>query len=210
MYGGPLKRSVYIFDSLHFHWGPHDADGTEHELDGRKFASELHIVTYNSRYSNYKKIRVLSELIFFSISASLSEAAEHPDGLSVLAFFYESSYHNKQRNYNSTFTHNLFVEHLKYVIEPSSSKILTNYKDLFTIKDLINNVNGKFYSYKGSLTTPNCNEAVTWIIMNRTLRILPEEVDEFRNVKDHRGIPITNNCRPLQDLNNRRICTNLH
>lgn len=52
------------------------------------------------------------------------------------------------------------------------------------------------------------NEAVSWIVMTKPLRIYEEELEEFRQIKDDHGNPITNNCRPVQDLNGRKIYTN--
>lgn len=33
--GGPLLERRYLFEQMHFHWGPGDC-GSEHEINGRK------------------------------------------------------------------------------------------------------------------------------------------------------------------------------
>lgn len=68
--GGPLNDK-YIVDNIHFHWGPNDDDGSEHAIDGRKFAAEAHVVSYNFKYGK------------------LSNAATKPDGLAVLGVLYK-------------------------------------------------------------------------------------------------------------------------
>lgn len=70
--GGPLFGE-YEFAQLHFHWGDNDTLGSEDLLDGVSFPMELHMVFYKKAYRNSRA------------------AQEHPDGLTVLAFFYEVS-----------------------------------------------------------------------------------------------------------------------
>lgn len=69
--GGPL-HGRYIVDNIHWHWGAsNDNDGSEHAIDGRKFAAEAHIVAYNSKYGN--------------VESSLAQS----DGIAVLGILYE-------------------------------------------------------------------------------------------------------------------------
>lgn len=68
--GGPLDGD-YEFAQFHFHWGDNDTFGSEDLIDGRSFPMELHMVFFNKRYQNFK------------------QAIEHPDGLTVLAFFFD-------------------------------------------------------------------------------------------------------------------------
>lgn len=43
--GGPL-HGRYIVDNIHWHWGANnDNDGSEHAMDGRKSATEAHVVS---------------------------------------------------------------------------------------------------------------------------------------------------------------------
>ena len=51
---------------MHFHWGADDSVGSEHTVDGKSYAGEMHLVHYNSKYGNY------------------SNALNHADGLAVL------------------------------------------------------------------------------------------------------------------------------
>lgn len=45
-------------------------------------------------------------------------------------------------------------------------------KDTFSIGDLLGSVNlTKFYRYTGSLTTPDCNEAVVWTVFQEPINV---------------------------------------
>lgn len=54
----------------------------------------------------------------------------------------------------------------------------------------------EFYQYRGSLTTPPCSEAVTWIVMKEAVTASPQQVDQFVQA-------IGANARPVQPLNQR-------
>ncbi|XP_056655555.1 carbonic anhydrase 2-like [Monodelphis domestica] len=66
--GGPLTEK-YKLTQLHFHWGRRDEEGSEHSIDDLKYASELHMVHWNTKYS------------------TVSESIHQPDGLAVVAIF---------------------------------------------------------------------------------------------------------------------------
>ena len=38
-------RGTYTVQQFHFHWGRNDSEGSEHQVEGKKFSSELHFVT---------------------------------------------------------------------------------------------------------------------------------------------------------------------
>jgi carbonic anhydrase len=47
--GGPLT-GTYIVDNIHWHWGEYDQGGSEHTVNGRQYAAEGHVVSWNSKY----------------------------------------------------------------------------------------------------------------------------------------------------------------
>jgi len=61
------------------------------------------------------------------------------------------------------------------------------------------NINN-YYTYYGSLTTPACNEVVTWILLNGPSPISPVQAQYFETSL---ALPINN--RPIQALNSRVI-----
>jgi carbonic anhydrase len=49
------------------------------------------------------------------------------------------------------------------------------FKDFIDLLDMDNN-GPAYYYYKGSLTTPGCNEVVNWIVMENTIAISEYQV----------------------------------
>jgi carbonic anhydrase len=40
---------TYRFAQLHFHWGGNSEQGSEHQIDGKAFPMEVHLVHYNTK-----------------------------------------------------------------------------------------------------------------------------------------------------------------
>ena len=69
---GPLPQGqLYSLEQFHAHWGGSSSVGSEHLVDGKSYAAELHLVFWNTRYNNFK------------------EAMKQPGGLTVLGVFLE-------------------------------------------------------------------------------------------------------------------------
>lgn len=58
--------------------------------------------------------------------------------------------------------------------------------------------NQAHYSYRGSLTTPPCNEGVDWYVMKETIEASPKQIEQFSSVYNI-------NARSVQPLNNRLV-----
>ncbi|XP_046839824.1 carbonic anhydrase 2-like [Xenia sp. Carnegie-2017] len=57
--GGGLP-GTYQLAQFHFHWGNDSTKGSEHTVNGKKYAAELHLVHVNTKYSGLneaKKVR---------------------------------------------------------------------------------------------------------------------------------------------------------
>ena len=59
-------------------------------------------------------------------------------------------------------------------------------------------VDGHFYAYDGSLTTPPCSEEVSWIVMKEPIEVSREQIEKF-------VATIGRNARPIQALNDRGV-----
>lgn len=68
--GGPLK-SKYRLEQLHFHWGLRNNEGSEHTINSRSAAMEMHVLFRNTKYSD------------------VAEATGYRNGLAVLGFLFE-------------------------------------------------------------------------------------------------------------------------
>ncbi|XP_051825914.1 carbonic anhydrase 2-like isoform X2 [Antechinus flavipes] len=69
--GGPLIGK-YRLIQFHFHWGSStNVEGSEHILDGKQYAAELHLVHWNTKYESFKV------------------AVTKDDGLAVIGIFLE-------------------------------------------------------------------------------------------------------------------------
>ncbi|KAG5849917.1 hypothetical protein ANANG_G00076790 [Anguilla anguilla] len=66
--GGPIS-GTYRLRQFHFHWGGADDRGSEHTVAGTKYAAELHLVHWNTKYPSF------------------GDAASQPDGLAVVGVF---------------------------------------------------------------------------------------------------------------------------
>jgi len=70
IYEGGLSNTYYL-EQFHFHWGTKDRIGSEHTVDGKAYAMEMHLVHYSEDYNN------------------VSAAANITGGLAVLGMFIE-------------------------------------------------------------------------------------------------------------------------
>ncbi|KAM3591746.1 uncharacterized protein V6R79_006728 [Siganus canaliculatus] len=154
--GGALSEP---YDSLqfHLHWGNGvSVPGSEHTVDGKRYPMELHIV--NSKGS---------------LNGNTTAAVADSTGLAALGWFIEAITNETD--------------------QPSSWKTLTDYLSNITesgqsatvqpgvsLNDLIGNVDlTSYYRYLGSLTTPNCNEAVVWTVFKQPIRVSSNLINLF-------------------------------
>ncbi|XP_052867698.1 carbonic anhydrase 7-like [Anopheles cruzii] len=177
--GGPL-RNKYIFEQLHFHWGPENTLGSEHSLDGQKFPLEVHLVFYNGLYGSF------------------DEAKREMHGLAVVAFFYEVVPNSEDYSLNR------WTNFLPPV-RKSGSALELSFSKSFSLNSVIGAMGWPYYSYEGSLTTPPCLETVTWIVASKRLAITEREMNLLRALDGATGGPLLQNYRPTQPVNNRRV-----
>ncbi|NWI52061.1 CAH9 anhydrase, partial [Calyptomena viridis] len=162
---------------LHLHWGSPSAPGSEHTVNGQRFAAEIHVVHYNTKYKNFK------------------EAMVHPDGLAVLGAFLgvgptENPYYQE------------ILEHL-YKIHRVGQEVLV---PGFNIAGLLPANLKLYFHYNGSLTTPPCYQSVKWTVFNQTVLLSRDQmlvlVTSLRN--DDSNL-LQDNYRPVQNLNGRQV-----
>ncbi|XP_077152351.1 carbonic anhydrase 4 [Ranitomeya variabilis] len=177
--GGGLS-GTYIAAQLHFHWGSKEKSGSEHSLNGKKYPIELHIV-------HTKK-----------------EARSEPSGGSttsvdygVLGFFF------KEGKSNDGYTN--LVNGLSKIIYEGNITTVSKVK----LQDLIPRDLKVFYRYEGSLTTPECDETVTWTVFAEPIELSKAQIDAFYGSLKYGDnlLQMVENFRPIQELNGRTITT---
>ncbi|XP_059219440.1 carbonic anhydrase 2 [Stomoxys calcitrans] len=179
--GGPLPHgNKFVAESFHFHWGSKNIHGSEHIVNNKRHAMEAHIVHRNGKY------------------ATVAEARKHSDGLAVLGIFYDVD-----KNSNKA------LPGLQRIVKTLQSVENFNFtaklRDV-RLNDLLGNINTQhFYTYQGSLTTPPCSQAVTWILFPKVLPISNAQMKTFRLLKNAQGGALVNNYRFLQPKGKREV-----
>lgn len=182
--GGGLP-GLFIFAQYHFHWGSDDAKGSEHTIDRVRFPLELHLVFYNSRYES---------------PLGLKEATKHKDGLAVLTVLFLQT-----KKDNSALAP--VVKHLRDIQRPISKVTILGGSPLAA---LLPHNTRRFFRYHGSLTTPTCDDAVTWTILDHAMPVSHAQLLAFRALQNDRGEKLLDNYRPTQPLNGRKVVRNFH
>jgi len=155
--GGPLTSS-YCFAETHFHWGQSNNKGCEHEINGKRFDAELHMVHRRKDED------------------SVPTALNRIDGLCVLGMFIEID----EAAITPSFLHHLMTstEHIRY-----KSQQFENSSEKFNPYDVLqeDDMYQYYYTYEGSLTTPPLSECVRWIVFERPIKVSPDDFECLRN-----------------------------
>ncbi|XP_051836861.1 carbonic anhydrase 12 isoform X2 [Antechinus flavipes] len=181
---GPNYRAT----ELHLHWGnQNNPHGSEHTVEGKHFAAELHIVHYNS--DKYRDI---------------STAKDKSEGLAVLAVLIEIGSFNP--SFDKIFSH---LQDVKY--KDQKVKIPS-----FNIQDLLPPNLDEYYRYQGSLTTPPCFPTVLWTVFRNPVQISQEQLLALEtalyctHIDDPSPLEMINNFRRVQKFDERLVRVSFH
>ncbi|XP_063994670.1 putative carbonic anhydrase 3 isoform X1 [Diachasmimorpha longicaudata] len=153
--------------------------GAEHTIDGHRDVLELHLVHFDKKYDN------------------VSIAAQHENGVVVIAVLFKlSDRDNKDLDPIIQATEMVGSQWVGTTRAKIQQKIIPQ---LLLPKDKTS-----FYKYQGSLTTPGCQETVTWFIFTEKLTVSLEQLRVFQRLETPQG-PLLFNYRPIQPSNNRKI-----
>ncbi|GBN42985.1 Carbonic anhydrase 1 [Araneus ventricosus] len=183
--GGPLEHS-YQLVQFHCHWGKCCNSGSEHTVDGKGYAGELHLVHWNVDLYN-----------------SVEEALASPKGVAVIGIFFQVGKHNEELMKITDVLHDIANKGnectLPRVVDPAA--FIPEVHD--------------YWTYEGSLTTPPCHESVTWVIFKKPIEVSEEQLEKCRSlfsstikaIVNGEPVPgkVTQNVRPTQPLNDRTI-----
>lgn len=139
-------KETYKLINIHFHWGLFDDSGSEHTIDGFRSAAEGHFV--------FKKETLTNGFTYTPI---------RNDEIAVIGVLYQSS----SRGIKLPLT-----DFSQVTAESGKIRIV---KPNFLLKNLIPN-DFIYATYKGSLTTPPCNETVDWFVSTDFIAFDTEQV----------------------------------
>ncbi|XP_034489033.1 carbonic anhydrase 2-like [Drosophila innubila] len=180
---GGMLPGTFDVQSMHFHWGSPNSKGSEHAINFERYDVEIHIVHKNTRYSDM----------------TVGEASEYADGLAVLGIMLNAV--NRPPTQQSGLDR--VFNALPRIIRYQSNATITGQ---ITMRQLTGNVvTAQFFTYNGSLTTPNCAEAVTWTVFDRPVDYSLRQISKFWNLRDSRRRQLINNYRELQDTRDRPV-----
>nr|XP_009943905.1 PREDICTED: carbonic anhydrase 13-like [Opisthocomus hoazin] len=179
--GGPLS-GTYRLRQIHFHWGSNDEAGSEHAVDGMKYAAELHVVHWNSeKYSSFV------------------EAACQSDGLAVMAVFLKIGECNPQLK--------KITDRLDTIRIKGKRALFTNFDPSCLLPKSLD-----YWTYFGSLTVPPLLESVIWIVLREPINVCSEQKAKFRSLlstaEDEVACCLLKNYRPPQPLKGREVRRN--
>ncbi|CAJ0937963.1 unnamed protein product, partial [Ranitomeya imitator] len=219
---GPLTGS-YRLRQLQLHWGSSDDQGSEHVIDGLKYAGELQFVHWNSKYDN------------------VTEAKKNPDGVAIIAdivpvyqikgisklfklclpkvqcFCDSLTSPPSERQFNALLMSVASLlanvgkvnQQLKAIIEALDCIKAKGRKAHFTDFDpsILFPTSRDYWTYQGSYTTPPCEECVTWILLREPITASAEQMEKLRSILStmecEAPVQMANNYRPTQPLNGR-------
>ena len=155
---GASLRNSYNFEQLHFHWGNNSNQGSEHEIDGKSYPLEMHLVHYSSKYK--------------SVSDAVKD--NRKDGLAVISVLFELSKHDNEDL-------EPIIKKTRAVRGEREEVVSGSGLGGVSLADLLpKEADKKFFTYSGSLTTPPCAEVVTWFILKQKSTISERQINIFR------------------------------
>lgn len=187
------RERQYRLISGHFHWGLENQPGSEHEINGRMYKGELH-------------------LVHFATDVDRSKVTTVADAIMVIGIFIQEDTMETAPQYDVPAYKELFNS-LSSIRKPQTNTtgkvvpadLLPNNKDFS--KNL-------FYHYKGGLTTPGCFGVVNWVVLKTPIRLSSELIkksfytdgpeQEFEGSMKPQG----GNYRPVQSVGTRMVWTN--
>jgi len=173
--------STWKLAQMHFHWGRSATEGSEHYIQGVQYPLEAHFVHFNSKYP--------------TISDAVSSG--NSDALLVVGQMYTLG------SSESAALTTIGNEASRATTDGVAMNGDVNFAQLVNDK-------ASFYSYAGGLTTPGCNEVVTWIVMDSPITITRATMDKLWAVTipgSTEKFAVYGNYRPLQPIGDRTIYT---
>ena len=179
--GGPLNGE-YTFSNIHFHFP------SEHKLFSKSYDGEMHMVHFKTSYG------------------TIGNALNFDDGVAVVGILIKI-----QPGQHKTFLDTFMGKFMGQIGSKDATTIDEKDAVLHHLVLVPRMTDKCYYSYQGSLTTPNCNEVVTWLFHRQPVYISKSTVDELkskiRTTDNNQDVPMIPNSRPVLPQNGRLIRT---
>ncbi|ETN63333.1 carbonic anhydrase [Anopheles darlingi] len=169
--GGGLPGR-YVLDQLHFHWG------SEHTIDGVRYALELHLVHHSTLYP------------------TLNDAVAVKNGVAVIGVLFHVAA-QPNMHIGTILETAIDIRSVPGQVAPLKAKLAPN--------SLLPVNRTAYFRYEGSLTTPACAESVIWTVFPESVALSLDQVDQFKVIHDQSGHELVNNYRSVQPLNARSL-----
>lgn len=187
--GGPCKGYTYVLEQFHVHWGESDSNGSEHFINSRPYAAEVHLVHWNE-----------------DLYGSYEEAVRSDDGIVILAVFVQLS----ETKSNDAMT--LWSQLLEDIVYREQNMPMPKE---FPVKALLPDDLNKYWTYQGSFSTPPCYETVTWVVLEKPIWTSAKVLSKFRTLRsycenetrpnDEFDGQMTSNRRSTQPIGTRKV-----
>ncbi|NXA19370.1 CAH3 anhydrase, partial [Ibidorhyncha struthersii] len=176
--GGPLA-GAYRLRQLHLHWGSSDDHGSEHVIDGVKYAAELHMVHWNPKHGNF------------------AGALKQPDGVAVVGIFLKVGKTPKPEMKR-------ILEEIDNIKTKGKEAPFQHFDPSILFPK-----SRDYWTYHGSFTTPPCEECITWILLREPIEVSPDQMAKLRslskNSENEPVNPLVDNWRPPQPVKGRIV-----
>lgn len=167
-------HTEFCLDSMHFHWGLEDDEGSEHTVDAVQYPMEVHFVHYSCEHASLG-----TTLGPFSTLEEVQEGLDNGDDvhqLGVVGIFFELT------DYDNPLFDAILNEDIldRHQFSGGVEEVITN----IYLQDIIPEevFTDGYYSYQGSLTTPPCTNIVRWHVMNAKSYIGKAQIARFREL----------------------------
>lgn len=170
---------------FHAHWGTDDSTGSEHTVDGKSYAAEIHLVHWNC-----------------SAYPSPNVAAGQGDGLAVLALFCELG-DEDHPELAKLIPYLEKIPHCGDKVSISDPIDPTNF--LPTTRET-----KRIWTYQGSLTTPPLLESVIWLVFQTPIKVSKKQIQVMRELfcthkESKEPLKMVKNYRPTVELGSRCV-----
>ncbi|XP_050413679.2 putative carbonic anhydrase 1 [Patella vulgata] len=238
LYGVPKSRRSYILDNVHIHFGPRGDDRqTEHTIGGKNFDAEAHIVHHRSDFKNLAEASAHpGGIVVVAILFSTEDGSKSPAFEQIFSQLDEVTEFDNEENV--CFLENIltFIRRVfnleedgrcrsavtpKFPDPPSGKRVpgdcLLHTKEsscgkhaekIYLNPNELLSESAIYYYYEGSLTSPTCTEAVTWLVAEEPTRISDETLNSLAALESRfTGDLISDkgNLRPTQSLAGRKV-----